>query len=75
MSQVLAQLCERYHRRAAHDGQRPIFGGSDLAQIRDALYQSERSVCKLHSLAAASAAMLDEAWVLSGFRPRTGITP
>jgi len=58
---LVSQLCERYHRARKEDG-RPVFGQPELGQIRGTLEQAELELQKLHMLAAASAAMLDEAW-------------
>lgn len=74
VSVLLAQLCERYHR--ARSGGRaldcngnvegPVFLGTQLAQIKGTLEQCEMENDKLHALAAASQAMLDEAWLAFG---------
>jgi len=58
---LVAQLCERYHRARKEEG-KPVFGVPELAQIKGTLEQAELELHKLHMLAAASAAMLDEAW-------------
>ena len=62
---LVSQLCERFHRARKEDG-RPIFGGPEIGQIRGTLEQAELELQKLHMLAAASAAMLDEAWSAFG---------
>ncbi len=58
---LISQLCERYHTARKENG-RPVFGQPELAQVRGTLEQAELEHQKLHMLAAASAAMLDEAW-------------
>jgi len=63
---LISQLCERYHQARKEDGH-PIIGQSELAQVRGTLEQAELELQKLHMLAGASAAMLDEAWKAFGF--------
>jgi hypothetical protein len=63
---LISQLCERYHKARKEDG-RPVFGQSELAQVKGTLEQAELELQKLHMLAGASAAMLDEAWKAFGF--------
>jgi hypothetical protein len=58
---LIAQLCERFHKARKENG-RPVFGKPELAQVRGTLEQAELELQKLHMLAAASAAMLDETW-------------
>jgi hypothetical protein len=62
---LVSQLCERFHRARKEDGV-PVFGSPELAQVKGTLEQAELELQKLHMLAAASAAMLDDAW--SAFR-------
>jgi hypothetical protein len=59
-SVLLAQLCERYHRARKEDG-RPVFYPTELGQIEGTLGQAEEEAAKLHALAKAAAAMIDEA--------------
>lgn len=73
---VLAQLCDRYHRTPLQPclpGEQPIsrFGAPELMQIRAALDQAEIQVDKLHAVAAASQAMLTEAYPALGLEPRS----
>jgi hypothetical protein len=65
VSVLLGQLCERYHRARKEDG-RPVFFPLELSQVRGTLDQGEQELQKLHALAAASAAMLDEGWQAFG---------
>jgi hypothetical protein len=58
---LVSQLCERFHRARKQDGN-PVFGHAELGQIRGTLEQAELELQKLHMLAAASTAMLDDAW-------------
>jgi hypothetical protein len=58
---LLAQLSERYHQQRKEDG-KPVFGRIELAQIEGTLGQCELELQKLHMLAAASSAMLAEAY-------------
>jgi hypothetical protein len=60
VSVLLGQLCERYHRARKEDG-RAVVLPSELAQIRGTLGQCEQELEKLHALAAAAQAMVDEA--------------
>ena len=60
VSVLLGQLCERYH-RAPKEGGRAVVPPAELAQIRGTLGQCEQELEKLHALAAASQAMVDEA--------------
>jgi len=62
---LLSQLCERFHRAPTRD-ETKVFGGPELSQVRGTLEQVELEVQKLHMLAAASAAMVDEAWKAFG---------
>jgi hypothetical protein len=57
---LLGQLCERYHRAPKEDGHAVVFP-VELAQIQGTLGQAECELSKLHALAAAAAAMVDEA--------------
>src|SRR5262249_14733584 len=67
---LVSQLCERFHRARKEDG-KPVFGQAELGQIRGTLDQAELELQKLHMLAAASTAMLDEAWNAFGLaKPR-----
>jgi hypothetical protein len=68
VSVLLGQLCERYHRARKEEGN-PIFFPLELSQVRGTLDQGEQELQKLHALAAASAAMLDEGWQAFGLTP------
>jgi len=65
VSVLLSQLCERFHAARKENG-KPIFGSPELGQIRGTLQQCEQECAKLHALAAASAAMIDDAWIAFG---------
>ena len=65
MSVLLGQLCERYH-KAAKEGGRAVLPPAELAQIRGTLGQCEQELEKLHALAAAAQAMVDEAHLAFG---------
>ena len=60
VSVLTGQLCERYH-RAPKDGGRAVVLPAELAQIRGTLGQCEQELEKLHVLAAAAQAIVDEA--------------
>lgn len=60
VSVLLGQLCERYHRASKEDGRARVTP-AELAQIRGTLGQCEQELAKLHALAAAAQAMVDEA--------------
>jgi hypothetical protein len=62
---LISQLCERFHKARKEDG-RPVFGQPELAQVKGTLEQAELELQKLHMLAGAAAAMLDEAWKAFG---------
>jgi hypothetical protein len=66
ISMLLAQLSHRYYNVRKVDGQ-PQLGRLELAQIRGTLEQCEHELQKLHMLAAASDAMLADAWEAFGF--------
>ena len=61
VSVLLGQLCERYH-RAPKEGERALIPPVELAQVRGTMSQCEQELEKLHALAAASQAMVDEAY-------------
>jgi hypothetical protein len=65
VSHLLGQLCERYHQARKENG-RAVVPPAELAQIRGTLGQCEQELEKLHALAAASQAMVDEAHVAFG---------
>ena len=67
-SVLLGQLCERYHRLPKEGGRAVIFP-AELAQIRGTLGQCELELGKLHALAAASQAMVNEAHRAFGLEP------
>ncbi len=58
---LLGQLCERYHRAPKEEGRAVVFP-AELAQIQGGLGQAECEISKLHALAAAATAMIDEAY-------------
>ena len=60
VSVLLGQLCERYHRARKEDGCAVVLP-AELAQVRGTLGQCEQELQKLHALAAAAQAMVDEA--------------
>jgi hypothetical protein len=68
VSGLLGQLCERYH-RAPKEGGRAVVVPAELAQIQGTLGQCELELQKLHALAAASQAMVDEAHRAFGLEP------
>jgi hypothetical protein len=63
---LLAQLSDRYHRARKEDGS-AVLGRIELAQVKGTLDQCEQELQKLHMLAAASDAMLADAWRAFGF--------
>ena len=65
VSVLLGQLCERYH-QAPKEGGRAMVLPAELAQIRGTLGQCEQELQKLHALAAAAQAMVDEAHAAFG---------
>jgi len=66
ISMLLAQLSHQYHNVRKVDGQ-PQLGRHELSQIRGTLEQCEHELQKLHVLAAASDAMMADAWEAFGF--------
>ena len=58
---LLAQLCERYHKAHKEDGE-PIFGPLEVTAIEGVLGMAEQELEKLHMLAGAADAMLEEAY-------------
>jgi hypothetical protein len=67
-SVLLGQLCERCHKARKEDG-RPVLLPPELQQIRGTLEQVEQECAKLHALAGAVTAMLDEAWAAFNLEP------
>jgi len=69
VSVLLGQMCERYHRlgRTA-DGELMIQPG-ERAQVAATLGQADEESAKLHALAAAAQAMIDEAYAAYGIEP------
>jgi hypothetical protein len=65
VSLYLGQLCERYHRARTEQG-KPVFHATELSHIKATLEQCELELGKLHALAGAAQAMLDEAWSAFG---------
>jgi hypothetical protein len=61
VSTLLGQLCERYHHAPKQDGRIATVFPAELAQIQGTLGQAECELAKLHALAAAATAMIDEA--------------
>ncbi len=68
VSVLVGQLCERYH-RTPKDGGRAVVFPAELAQIRGTLSQCEQELEKLHVLAAAAQAIVDEAHQAFGLDP------
>jgi hypothetical protein len=66
LAALLAQLCERYHRARKENG-KPVFYSTELGQIKGTLEQCELELQKLHMLAGAADAMLEEAWEAFGY--------
>jgi hypothetical protein len=69
---LLAQLSERYHGARRENG-RPVLYQTELAQVKGTLEQCELELQKLHMLAAASDAMLADAWQAFGFAKQSRI--
>jgi hypothetical protein len=69
---LLAQLSERYHSARRENGQ-PVLYQTELAQVKGTLEQCELELQKLHMLAAASDAMLADAWQAFGFPKQSRI--
>lgn len=65
VSVLLGQLCERYYRAPKVDDCAVVLP-AELAQIRGTLGQCEQELEKLHALAAAAQAMVDEAHLAFG---------
>lgn len=68
ISVLLSQLCERFHKARKEDG-KPVFGITELAQVKGTLQQCEQECAKLHALAAAAGEMIDDAWAAYGLAP------
>jgi hypothetical protein len=68
VSVLLAQLCQRYHSARKERG-KPLLSVTERAQIRGTLDQCEFEVQKLHMLAAATEAMMAEAWAAFDLEP------
>ena len=64
---LLRSSRDRYHRARKENGIPVFFGRLELAQVKGTLEQCELELQKLHMLAAAADAMLDEAWQAFGF--------
>jgi hypothetical protein len=69
VSTLLGQLCERYHRAPKDESGRPRIYPAELAQVSGTLGQCELELAKLHALAAAAQAMIDEAHAAFGQAP------
>jgi hypothetical protein len=69
ISTLLGQLCERYHHAPKEDGRIASVFPAELAQIQGTLGQAECESYKLHALAAAAMAMIDEAHRAFGLAP------
>jgi hypothetical protein len=65
---LVGQLCERWHHAPKEDGRAVVFP-SELAQVRGTLGQAEIERDKLHALAAAAEAMIDEVYRAYGLAP------
>jgi hypothetical protein len=69
-SVLLGQLCERWHKSRKEHG-KPVLGRLEINQIEGTLGQAEDKCKKLHMLAGAAAAMIDEAYEAFGItRPK-----
>ncbi len=68
VSVLVGQLCERYY-RTPKDGGRAIVFPAELAQVQGTLGQCEQELEKLHVLAAAAQAIIDEAHRAFGIAP------
>lgn len=68
VSVLVGQLSERYHWAPKEDG-RPVILPDELFQAHGTLSQCEQELEKLHVLAAASQAIIDEAYVAFGLVP------
>ena len=67
---LLGQLCERWH-KARKEFNRPVLGQLEVNQVVGTLGQAEDRCKKLHMLAAAAAAMIDDAYKAFGIvRPK-----
>jgi hypothetical protein len=69
VSTLLGQLCERYHRAPKDEHGRAVIVPVELAQVKGTLGQVEQELDKLHALAGAAQAMIDEAWIAFGEKP------
>jgi hypothetical protein len=63
---LMAQLCERYHAAPKDDGV-PCIHPYETAKIQAVLARAEDECAKLHALAQAAAAMIDEAYAAFAF--------
>lgn len=63
---LTAEVCSNYFQPRHHDG---AFSDHQLACARDTLARCEVEIEKTHCIAAASAAMVDEAWRAFGLEP------
>ena len=61
LSVLLCQLAERYHRARKEDGE-PVFGPLEITAIEGIFSMAEQELQKLHMLAGAADAMLEEAY-------------
>jgi hypothetical protein len=68
VSVLVGQLCERYY-RTPKEGGRAIVFPAELAQVQGTLGQCEQELEKLHVLAAAAQAIIDEAHRAFGIAP------
>jgi hypothetical protein len=60
---LLGQLSQQYHRLPRDAQGEPVFVGGMLRGVEGTLHQCEEECAKLHALAAASQAMIDDARV------------
>ena len=65
ITQLLNQMCERYHKARKEDGI-AILNPPEFAQVKATLAEAQKFSSRLHALAAASADMMDEAWKAFG---------
>jgi hypothetical protein len=72
VSIILGQLCERWH-KARKEDDRPVYVKYEAEQVAAGLAQADQECAKLHALAGAAAAMIDEGYAAWGIeRPDRG---
>ncbi len=68
VSVLIAQLSERY-RQLPKESYRAVASPPELASVRGTLAQAETEMAKLHALAAAAMAMIDDGYRAYGLEP------